>query len=144
MDIDALFFNTEGLLSMANSAVHGRQKGTLGILDFNVDVGAQSYETAFRAQNDLTRAHVAAFVLNFSNTKYITSTGIGLIITLVEAARQAGRDIYAYGVTSHYERIFDMAGLLQTLRLFGSEEEIETQIGADAPVVGSAPDNPAL
>ncbi len=118
---------------MANSSVSSRQRGNLGILDFNVDVGAQSYESAFRAQNDLMRAQVSAFAFNFTESKYITSTGIGLIITLVESAQQAKRPVYAYGLTSHYARIFTMAGLWQNMSLYISEQDILDKVKADAP-----------
>src|SRR5262249_42249124 len=100
---------------MAKGDVGQRQDGALGLLDFPRDVTAQTRETAYFAYNELARAKVKAVGFNFSTTDYMNSAGIGLIINLVEDATQAGRKVFAYGLGSHYRKLFGMVGLTERI-----------------------------
>src|SRR5438552_5175860 len=109
---------------MAKGDVGSRQEGTLGLLDFPRDVTAQTRESAYDAYNELARASVKAMGFNFSATDYMNSAGIGLIINLVEDAASVGRKVYAYGLGSHYRKLFSMVGLTERLTLVADENEV--------------------
>ena len=128
---------------MAKGDVGFRQQGTLGFLDFPRDVTAQTRETAYTAYNELARARIKALSLNFSATDYMNSAGIGLIINLVEDATQAGRRVYAFGLGSHYRKLFNMVGLTERITLVADEHEARQkaadQLGTQLPDTGSLP-----
>jgi anti-sigma B factor antagonist len=113
---------------MAKGDVLFRQDGTLGILDFPRDVTAQTRETAYSAYNELARARVRNLALNFENTDYMNSAGIGLVISLVEDASQAGREVFAYGLTSHYRKLFNYAGLMERLTAATDEADLKKRV----------------
>src|SRR5258707_11258678 len=121
---------------MAKGDVVQRQDGALGLLDFPRDVTAQTRETAYFAYNELARAKVKAVGFNFSTTDYMNSAGIGLIINLVEDATQAGRKVFAFGLGSHYRKLFGMVGLTERITLVADEKEVKEKAG-----VGAAPAN---
>jgi anti-anti-sigma factor len=108
---------------MAKGDVNIRQDGTLGVLDFPRDVTAQTRETAYSAYNELARAKIKNLIFNFSVTDYMNSAGIGLIINLVEDATQAGRGVFAYGLGSHYRKLFNMVGLTERIALCADEPD---------------------
>jgi anti-sigma B factor antagonist len=110
---------------MAKGDVGLRQEGLLGILDFPRDVTAQTRETAYSAYNELARAKIKFVGCNFSTTDYMNSAGIGLIINLVEDATQAGRKVYAFGLGSHYRKLFNMVGLTERITLVADENELK-------------------
>ncbi len=112
---------------MAKGDVLFRQEGTLGLLDFPRDVTAQTRETAYSAYNELARAKVRTLALNFDSTDYMNSAGIGLVISLVEDATQAGRKVFAFGLASHYRKLFNMVGLMERLSLAADEQEVKTK-----------------
>ncbi len=116
---------------MAKGDVLFRQEGTLGLLDFPRDVTAQTRETAYSAYNELARARVRTIILNFSTTDYMNSAGIGLVISLVEDATQAGRSVYAFGLTSHYRKLFNYAGLTERLTLASDELDAKKRISLE-------------
>ena len=62
---------------------------------------------------------------NFSATDYMNSAGIGLIINLVEEATQIGLKVFAYGLGSHYRKLFSMVGLTERLILVADETELK-------------------
>jgi|GraSoi_2013_80cm_1033760.scaffolds.fasta_scaffold111300_1 anti-sigma B factor antagonist len=115
---------------MVKADVGSRQEGILGLLDFPRDVTAQTRETAYDAYNELARAKVKAMGFNFSATDYMNSAGIGLIINLVEDALQAGRKVFAYGLGSHYRKLFSMVGLTERLTLVADENEVKEKAEA--------------
>jgi anti-sigma B factor antagonist len=110
---------------MAKGDVGVRLDGTLGVLDFPRDVTAQTRETAYTAYNELARAKLKTVAFNFSSTDYMNSAGIGLVINLVEDATQAGRRVYAFGLGSHYRKLFSMVGLTDRLSLVADENEVK-------------------
>ena len=110
---------------MVKGNIGSRQEGLLGFLDFPRDVTAQTRETAYDAYNELARSNVKAMGFNFSATDYMNSAGIGLIINLVEDALQAGRKVFAYGLGSHYRKLFSMVGLTERLTLVADENELK-------------------
>ncbi len=116
-----------------------RQEGTLGFLDFPRDVTAQTREAAYSAYNNLARAKVKAVGFNFVSTDYMNSAGIGLIISLVEDALQAGRKVFAYGLISHYRKLFNMVGLTERLALVASEAEVKQRVAPPAPPLPPEP-----
>ncbi|HLA42151.1 MAG TPA: STAS domain-containing protein [Aggregatilineales bacterium] len=105
-----------------------RLEGRMGFLDFPRDVTAQTRETAYTAYNTLSTQKIDLLALNFVNSDYLNSAGIGLIISLVEDAAQAGRKIFAYGLSSHYRKLFGMVGLTERIVLVENEEEARSKI----------------
>src|SRR5215475_58763 len=124
---------------MVKGEVGSRQDGLLGLLDFPRDVTAQTRETAYDAYNELARAQVKAMGFNFSATDYMNSAGIGLIINLVEDALQAGRKVFAYGLGSHYRKLFSMVGLTERLTLVADENEVKEKAGMSAAPANNQP-----
>ncbi len=118
---------------MAKGDVGLRHESTLGLLDFPRDVTAQTRETAYSAYNELARAKIKMLGLNFSATDYMNSAGIGLIINLVEDATQAGRKVFAYGLGSHYRKLFNMVGLTERITLVADENEVKQKATEQTP-----------
>ncbi|CAG0967495.1 MAG: STAS domain-containing protein [Anaerolinea sp.] len=100
-----------------------RQEDQIGFMDFPRDVTAQTREVAYETYNKLAFAKVKVVNFNFASTDYLNSAGIGLIISLVEDAVQAGRTVYAYGLNSHNRKLFRMVGLTERLTLVADETE---------------------
>lgn len=105
-----------------------RLEGRMGFLDFPRDVTAQTRETAYMAYNTLSAERIDLLALNFENSDYLNSAGIGLVISLVEDAVQAGRKVFAYGLSSHYRKLFSMVGLTERVILVENEDEARSKI----------------
>lgn len=108
--------------------VQFRQEGNIGFLDFPRDVIAQTRESAYAAYNQLALNKVDIIAMNFDTSDYLNSAGIGLVISLVEDALQAGRQVYAYGLSSHYRKLFGMVGLTDRLTLVRTEEAMREKL----------------
>lgn len=111
--------------------VQYRREDRMGFLDFPRDVTAQTRETAYTAYNNLAAQKVDFVSLNFESSDYLNSAGIGLIISLVEDARQAGRKVFAYGLSSHYRKLFSMVGLTERIILVENEDDARSKMQPD-------------
>lgn len=105
-----------------------RIEGRMGFLDFPRDVTAQTREAAYTAYNTLAKQKVELLALNFDGSDYLNSAGIGLIISIVEDASQSGRKVFAYGLSSHYRKLFGMVGLTERIILVESEQEALSKV----------------
>ncbi|MDQ7053092.1 MAG: STAS domain-containing protein [candidate division KSB1 bacterium] len=61
-------------------------------------------------------------VLDFRRVEYINSAGMSVLITLLTRSQKAGLELRAFGLSPHYQKIFDMVGLLKYIPHFDSEE----------------------
>ena len=59
--------------------------------------------------------------LNFSDTGYINSTGIALIVGLLAQARARGIQITAFGLSDHYREIFEITRLADFMTIAENE-----------------------
>lgn len=117
---------------MASKEVSYRLESSLGFLDFPRDVIAQTRESAYAAYNQLAVNKVETIAMNFEGSDYLNSAGIGLVISLVEDATRAGRKVFAYGLSSHYRKLFSMVGLTERLSLVRNEEAMREQMGGSS------------
>lgn len=113
---------------MASKEVTHRQEDKLGFLDFPRDVIAQTRESAYAAYNQLALQKVETLAMNFESSDYLNSAGIGLVISLVEDATRAGRKVFAYGLSSHYRKLFSMVGLTERLTLVQNEAAMREKL----------------
>ncbi|GIK62669.1 MAG: hypothetical protein DPW16_12225 [Chloroflexi bacterium] len=113
--------------------VQFRQDGKIGFLDFPRDVIAQTRESAYAAYNQLSVSKVEIVAMNFETSDYLNSAGIGLVISLVEDANRAGRRVFAYGLSSHYRKLFSMVGLTERLSLVANEQAMRDKLNPPPP-----------
>lgn len=122
--------------------VQFRQDGKIGFLDFPRDVIAQTRESAYAAYNQLSVSKVDIVAMNFETSDYLNSAGIGLVISLVEDANRAGRRVFAYGLSSHYRKLFSMVGLTERLSLVANEQAMRDKLNPPPPPEEAKKDEP--
>ena len=66
-------------------------------------------------------ANARAVVLNFSGLDYMNSTGIGLLVTLLIRAQRQQIRMMAFGLSDHYQQIFELTRLNEAIVLFPTE-----------------------
>lgn len=84
--------------------------------------------SGWEARADQARA--GFIVLNFTQVPYINSLGIALLIRFVRATRKNGQQTFAYGITSHYQKLFLMVGLTEYMMIYPDEYSITQRIAS--------------
>jgi len=73
--------------------------------------------SGFEAAYAQIEGGTGSIVIDFSDTDFINSTGIALIVSLLAKARAAHRPVVARGLTDHYREIFDITRLSDFLTI---------------------------
>ncbi len=95
-----------------------RRDAQVAIIDLNGEVDSFA-EPAFKAAfAEASLGGPAAILLDFASVGYINSTGIALIVGLIAAARKAGRQLIACGLSDHYVEIFHITRLVEFMPIY--------------------------
>jgi len=73
--------------------------------------------------DSLRKAGATKFLFRFARGCYINSAGIAIIILIVSEARKNKQKVGAVGLSSHFQKIFEMIGLTDYIQIFQSDEE---------------------
>ena len=73
---------------------------------------------------------VRAIVLNFEGLEYMNSSGIGLLVTLLIRVNREKQRLLTYGLSDHYQNIFQITRLDDAIGIYDSEEEAVRAAGS--------------
>ncbi len=60
----------------------------------------------------------------------MNSAGIALLIALVSGARKDKRKVGVFGLSKHFQKIFDMIGLTEYVKIYQNEDDARKGISA--------------
>jgi len=100
-----------------------RQQDGMAVIQFTGDVTTFAEDVVQNAYQQVSRSGVENIALDFTACEYINSAGIAVIIGVVTEARRKGQGVYAYGLSSHYQKLFRMVGLTDYISICASEAE---------------------
>jgi anti-sigma B factor antagonist len=83
-----------------------------------------AYEQGLSGRPDGAQTRV---VLDFSDTDYINSSGIAIIVSVLARARAEGRAVAATGLTDHYRHIFEITRLSDFIEVC---PDLESAVGS--------------
>jgi anti-anti-sigma factor len=99
-----------------------RQRDGVAVIDVRGDVDGRAEASLDAAWSQAVAAHPAAVALNFTDTGYINSTGIALIVGILASARAQHLPIRAFGLSPHYLEIFEITRLADFLAISPDED----------------------
>lgn len=103
-----------------------RMDGEAVIYDLEGDLSQQSEDALYGLRNwEQEPERGQRFVIfNLTRVSYINSIGIAVLIRIVRALRQSGCQVFAYGATPHYQKLFRIVGLSEHMPIYPSESAI--------------------
>jgi anti-anti-sigma factor len=99
-----------------------RRRGEVAVIDLVGDINASADQSLQAAWREATAEQPEAVVLNFQRAGYINSTGIALIVGMLAQARAAKIPLGAFGLTPHYEEIFQITRLADFMTIRPDED----------------------
>jgi anti-sigma B factor antagonist len=91
------------------------------ILDIEGDITAFSEEALMDAYTIGAADGIKAVILNFTGLEYMNSGGIGLLVTVLVRANRAKQKLLAFGLTEHYQQIFELTRLDEAISIHDDE-----------------------
>lgn len=108
---------------MQNIRVATRRSKDVGILDIGGDVTSTSEEILESAYEKVSSDDCKKIGLNFEGVSYINSAGMAIIIGILTSSRSRGQTLISWGLTAHFQKIFDMVGITKYMRHVNGEAE---------------------
>lgn len=99
-----------------------RRRDDVVVVDLVGDINRGAEAALTTAWEEAVRLKPAAVVLNFTEAGYINSTGIAVIVGVLARARTEGIPLRAYGLTQHYQEIFQITRLADYLAITTDED----------------------
>ena len=93
------------------------------ILDIEGDITAFSEEALMDAYTEGSGEGVKTVILNFTGLEYMNSGGIGLLVTVLVRANRAKQKLLAFGLTDHYQEIFELTRLDEAIGIYATEAD---------------------
>lgn len=93
----------------------------VSIIDIHGEVTGGADTALTEAYNRAGAART--IILNFTGLEYMNSSGIGLLVTLLIRAQRQGQKLMAFGLTDHYQEIFELTRLNEAIALFPTEAD---------------------
>lgn len=95
----------------------------VAVIRFEGDIASTSKDAVLGAYQALPKETTKLILLDFSRVDYINSSGIALIIQLLIEASHSGQTVCAFGLSTHFTKVFTMVGITKYARLYPSEAE---------------------
>jgi len=120
-------------MTKANVMINVRNiNNTSSILDIEGEVNAYAEDELMNAYNEATDNGVNIIILNFSGLEYMNSSGIGLLVTLLIRVQRRKQKLLAYGLSEHYQQIFELTRLNEAIAIYSTEDEAINSTGVAA------------
>jgi anti-sigma B factor antagonist len=111
-------------MSKPDVTMHVRKANDqVSVVDIQGQINAFAESALMEAYTRAARNGSEAILLNFSDLEYMNSGGIGLLVTLLIRAQRQGKRLLAYGLTEHYQQIFELTRLNEAIATFRDEAE---------------------
>lgn len=98
-----------------------RVEGELAIIDLRGEINAFAEAALINAYMEARSTEAKSLALNFSDVEYINSTGIALIVSLLAKARKDNQEVIAFGLTDHFQNIFEITRLSDFMQIVPDE-----------------------
>ena len=98
------------------------RKDDVSILNIKGDVTANSGVAIEEAYQKVSSDGAKKILLYFDKDGYINSGGIAILIGIASESRKKEQKIRMTGLSSHFQKIFDMVGLTKYTAIFPTEE----------------------
>lgn len=101
-----------------------RIKDQLVIIDLIGEINTLAKEVLTSAYLKAQAKNSEWIALNFSEVTYINSTGIALIVGLLSMARKNSIKLVVFGLSQHYQEIFEITRLSEYMEVFKDEDSV--------------------
>lgn len=85
--------------------------GAIATVKMTGDLTHTAEERLINAYEKAASAKAKHLILDFQQVEYINSAGMSIIIAILTRAQEAGQELRACGLSSHFQKIFNMVGL---------------------------------
>jgi anti-sigma B factor antagonist len=129
-------------LVIRTETYHDPNIGEIATLKLHGPIDQKSVQVFESTILELYRKGICRLILDLSETKYLNSTGLGLLINIAHKVNVVGGGIRLVNVAEKFKVLFDMLGLESCLPILASHKEALHSLGSGESSVATAVDAP--
>ena len=95
----------------------------IAIIDIKGEINAYAESVLMDAYNQASSIGTQVIILDFTELKYMNSSGIGLLVTLLIRVRRQNQRLMAFGLSEHYQQIFQLTRLNEAITIYPDEAQ---------------------
>lgn len=114
---------------MEDIQINLRLEDKLAIVDLAGDVTSLAEKKLLAAYDKTVGQKIKCIIFNFSGVNYINSAGMSVMIALLTRSQNQGVNLRTYGLSTHFQKIFEMVGLLKYIPHFANETAARASCG---------------
>ncbi len=112
------------MTTQANLTITVRKVGDkASVMDIKGEVNSFAENALMDAYTQASIGNTLSIILNFTDLEYMNSSGIGLLVTLLIRAKRQGQRLIAFGLSQHYQQIFELTRLNEAIPICETEAE---------------------
>jgi anti-sigma B factor antagonist len=116
--------NKEDKMSKANATMTVRKAtATVSIVDIQGEINAFAENALMDVYTQATSGGATVIILNLGRLEYMNSSGIGLLVTLLIRANRQKQRLLTFGLSEHYQKIFELTRLNEAIGIYKTEAE---------------------
>jgi anti-sigma B factor antagonist len=92
------------------------------VVDISGELNGNGEEALMEAYATASNGRSQTIILNFTNLEYMNSSGIGLLVTMLIRVQRQKQRLLAYGLSDHYQQIFELTRLNEAITIFDNEQ----------------------
>jgi len=100
------------------------------IIDIQGEINAYAENVIMDAYTQASSSGARNIVLNFEKLGYMNSSGSGLLVTLLIRVNRQKQRLLAFGLSEHYQQIFELTRLSEAISIYKNEAEALKAIAA--------------
>lgn len=109
-----------------------RPSASAAVVDISGELNGNGEEALMSAYTAASNGRTQTIILNFTNLDYMNSSGIGLLVTLLIRVQRQKQRLLAYGLSGHYQQIFELTRLNEAITIYNHEQAALTAVSAPA------------
>ena len=107
---------------------------TTSVFDIDGEVTGFAEEVLMDAYTRASMHGAKNIALNFTDLDYMNSSGIGLLVTLLVRVQRQKQKLLAFGLSEHYQQIFELTRLNEAIGIYETEQEAVRAVAEAGPV----------
>lgn len=100
-----------------------RVSAKVSVVDVKGELTAFAEGVMMDAYGQASEGGARGIVMNFEGLEYMNSSGIGLLVTLLIRVNRERQKLLIYGLSDHYQSIFQITRLDDAIAIHDSEED---------------------
>lgn len=104
--------------------VDSAERGGIPVLALSGEITSEADTELKKQYYSIAEERRKQVILDFEKTRYINSSGIAVLISIITEATEKEHNVEFVGLTPHFKKVMEIVGLTDFVNIYDSIDEI--------------------